>query len=113
VLNDILSGRQPEGGLQDRAPVTVECSRCRQPFPSANAALTVCPACIEAQNVAVHRALIADAARSRRNNLIYGSLLIVLGVGVALWTGTTSGTWLIAIGPIAVGVAGVFRGLVS
>lgn len=119
MLNEILQGQtsleapKKDDPYRAQEPVTLApCARCQQPFPSGHGNVPLCPACLEAHDAAVNRAMIADAARSRRNNLVYGGLLLALGIGVALWTGR-SGSWMIAVGPIAVGAAGLMRGLVA
>jgi hypothetical protein len=119
VLNEILQGQasletpQKRDPYRAQDPVTfAECARCRQPFPSGHGNSAMCPACIEAEDAALQRALVAEGRRGRRNNLVFGTLLIALGVLVAVFT-YGSGMWLFAFGPIVVGAGGLMRALVS
>jgi hypothetical protein len=61
----------------------------------------------------VQHAFAADAMRSRRNNLVYGSLLLAFGLGLAAVTYQFGPVCIIGIGPIVVGARAVFRGLVA
>ena len=119
MLNEILQGQasletpQKSDPYRAQVPVTfAECTRCRQQFPSGHGNCALCPACLEAEDAAVQRAMIADGVRSRRNNLVFGTLLILLGMLVAVFT-YSSGVWVIAAGPIVVGAGGLMRALVS
>ncbi|HMG55795.1 MAG TPA: hypothetical protein VK601_19985, partial [Kofleriaceae bacterium] len=110
-LESSQSGSDPYRA--DRPVEYAECAECHQPFPSSQCVPPRCPACVQAADEALMRELAADAKRSRRNNLVFGSLLLALGLLVTLWTYQSSSVWLVAIGPIAVGAAGVMRGIVA
>jgi hypothetical protein len=65
--------------------------------------------------------LMADAARAERraqsrNDIVFGILLLVIGIGITSFTYSSAsqagGTYVVAYGPIIIGVVKLFRGLI-
>jgi hypothetical protein len=118
VLNEILHGQASVEAPAKSDPYRTrevtsyaECATCHQPFPSGNGTCATCPACLAVADRAMQRELDAAAARGRRNNIVVGALLLALGVVVTVFTYEKSSVWVIAIGPMVAGLAGLFRGL--
>ncbi|HUJ63083.1 MAG TPA: hypothetical protein VLX92_31515 [Kofleriaceae bacterium] len=114
MLNDILTGQKPPGEPdREQPPVTAPCARCGQPFPSRQG-VGVCADCVRIADEAAMRAMAAEARRSRRNNLLYGSILLVGGLLLTWWSfSTDSSVRVLSVGPVLVGGAAVFRGLIA
>lgn len=137
MLNDILLGRATlEGEKREadpfRAPGEVQsitcatcgaavsaseasgtrCRRCRQPARPAAPPVIAAPL----YDPTVDLALARDAERAKgRTDLGYGLVLLVIGIVITAVTyGSASeggGTYIVAYGPIIVGLIRIFRGL--
>ena len=111
VLNEILNGQASlEGPLRtDPYRMTnAECVSCRRSFAWQPGADRRCPSCVRAFD----DAMAAAAERNRLHSLVFGAALIVFGVLVTVFT-YNSQLWIIGVGPIAAGSAGLLRYLVS
>ena len=136
MLNDILLGRATlEGEKREadpfRAPGEVQsvaCATCGAVVPASEAHGTRCRRCMRpappaAPPVAaplydptLELALARDAERAKgRTDIGYGLVLLVIGIVITAVTyGSASeagGTYVIAYGPIIVGLIRLFRGL--
>jgi hypothetical protein len=136
MLNDILLGRATlEGEKREadpfRAPGEVQsvtCATCGTVVPASQASGTRCRRCMQPAPPAVppvtappydpapELALARDAERARgRSDLGYGLVLLVIGIVITAVTyGSASqggGTYVVAYGPMIVGVIRIFRGL--
>lgn len=137
MLNDILLGRATlEGEKREtdpfRAPgevATITCATCGAVVPSSQASGTRCRRCMQPApppappvtqplyDPALELALSRDAQRARASRDIgYGLVLLVIGLVITAVTYSSAsrdgGTYVIAYGPMVVGVIRLFRGLV-
>ncbi|HEX3481430.1 MAG TPA: hypothetical protein VHT91_40735 [Kofleriaceae bacterium] len=136
MLNDILLGRATlEGEKREadpfRAPGAVQsvaCATCGAVVSASEASGTRCRRCVRPArpaaltvaappyDPALEIALARDAERAKgRTDIGYGLVLLVIGIVLTAVTygsaSETGGTYIIAYGPIIVGLIRIFRGL--
>jgi hypothetical protein len=136
MLNDILLGRATlEGEKREADPFrapgevkTLTCVTCGAVVPASEASGTRCRRCMQPARPAappvvappydptLDLALARDAERAKgRTDLGFGLVLLVIGIVITAVTyGSASqagGTYVIAYGPMIVGVIRIFRGL--
>jgi hypothetical protein len=120
MLNDILHGQasldQPKSADPYREQKPVEhasCVSCGQTYALMGNPNAQCPACVQAHGEAISRAAAEEEARSRKYNVIFGVVALVLGVGITVFTYRSGwGIWYIAVTPIIAGITALFRALV-
>lgn len=136
MLNDILLGRATlEGEKRETDPFrapgevkTLTCVTCGAVVPASEASGTRCRRCLQPArpvappivappyDPALELALARDDERAKgRTDLGFGLVLLVIGIVITAVTyGSASqggGTYIIAYGPMIVGVIRIFRGL--